>query len=109
MPRKKPTLGENILDAQDQKYQAEVVAAATKKPDAPKTVKNQVAQASNGERRQQIRANAPATSKLAYALRDWHNGLEPDIKRLASTSSKFSAFIEDHDEELTSMFKKYIL
>lgn len=107
MPRKKPTVGKTTLDSEDQKYHSEVVAAATTPPKKSQQIKTPVPVTTTTERRQQIRANAPATSKLADALRAWHDKLDPEIRRLASTSSQFTAFIEDHDEELTAMFLKY--
>lgn len=108
MPRKKPNAGASTFDAQDQQHHSEVVAAAIKEPKQLQQKSKTGAAPENAERKQQIRANAPATSDLANAIRGWHDNLPPEMRRLTSASSKFSAFIADNDENLTKLFLEYI-
>lgn len=109
MPRKKPTAGTDILDAKDEQYHADVVAKATgPEKTVVKAQPKGKATPKTPTRQEQIRANAPPASSLAAAIREWHQALPADVQQLASTGSKLSAFIADHDEELTALFLKYV-
>lgn len=121
MPRKTPTIGQDILDGNDVKTSDAVRDRARGVATTPATVKpaeeksdEKPAEPTPKPRKPkpepvlpgQIRATISPTSKLSKALARWIEDIDPAYRDLVNPSKELYNFFKEHDSELAKMFTK---
>lgn len=121
MPRKTPTIGQDILDENDGKTtdavkdRARGVAAtpAKAKPAEEQSAEKPAEPTPKPRKPKpepilpgQIRATISPASKLSKALARWIEDIDPAYRNLVNPSKELYNFFKEHDSELAKMFTK---